>query len=238
MRFKVRLTVRTELLQVSVQQRVMVELHCQFKMCPDCNREYTNRTWHALVQLRQFRDVQDGAPKKGLAALEQSIAKSQKVRQHVLRIDTAKNGFDFYFLSPVHAQSFTSFLQRVAPMRVKTTQKLVSQDVQNNTNNMKATTLAQMVPLCRDDLLVIHKAAKAKLSGRLALVHKVSSVVHIIDASPKRENIDDSRMELSVDGYYKNEKHFTILQAAHRLVRFVVLDVELCTPPRNNNHHQ
>jgi nonsense-mediated mRNA decay protein 3 len=51
MRLKVRVTVRTEMEGVQIQQRVLVEFHVQFRMCPDCNREYTNRTWQALVQL-------------------------------------------------------------------------------------------------------------------------------------------------------------------------------------------
>ena len=226
MRLKVRLTIRTELQSVMVQQRVMVELHVQFKMCPECNREYTNRTWHALVQLRQRRS--DDAPKKGLAALEMAIAKNKDIRKHVLRIDNCKNGFDFYFLSQHHAQAFTAFLQRVAPMRVKTSQKLVSADVKNNTANMKYTTTCDMVPLCRDDLTLIHKSAKGKLAGRLALVTKVSSSIRLMDASPKRQNIESSQMDLSADAYNKNEKLYSVLQASHRLTRFIVLDVELC----------
>ena len=224
MRLKVRLTVRTELLSVTVQQRVMVELHVQFKMCPDCNREYTNRTWQALVQVRQHRD---GA-KRGIAALEMALAKNDKVRKHVLRIDTAKNGFDFYFLSAVHAQAFSQFLKRVAPMKLTTSSKLVSTDVKNDTANTKQTTVAAMVPLCRDDLVLIHKSAKGKLSGRLALVAKMSSVIHLVDASPKRENISDSLMELSPDPYYKDQKNYRVLEESRRLTRFVVLDVELC----------
>ena len=42
-RLKVRLTVRTEVQNVMIQQRVAVELIQKWKQCPDCNREYTNR---------------------------------------------------------------------------------------------------------------------------------------------------------------------------------------------------
>lgn len=225
MRLKVRLTVRTELLAVLVQQRVMVELHVQFQMCPDCNRDFTNRTWHALVQVRQVRNDS----KKGLAALEMALAKNKAIRQHVLKIDTKKNGFDFYFLSNTHAQTFTNFLQRIAAMRIQRTTKMVSADNHSNTANMKTTFMAQMVPLCRDDLVLIHKKASgSKLAGSLALVTKVSSTIQFVGASPKRTIVSDSLMELSADQYYKTEKHYQLLQAGHRLVRFVVLDVELC----------
>ena len=43
MRLKVRLTVRALAQNVQVQQRVLVELKVEWKMCSDCNREYTNR---------------------------------------------------------------------------------------------------------------------------------------------------------------------------------------------------
>ncbi|GAX25404.1 hypothetical protein FisN_5Lh504 [Fistulifera solaris] len=225
MRLKLRLTVRTELLSVIVQQRVMVELHVQFQMCPECNRDFTNRTWHALVQVRQVRNDS----KKGLAALEMALAKNKAIRQHVLKVDTKKNGFDFYFLSNTHAQTFTNFLQRVAAMRIQRTTKMVSADNHSNTANMKTTFMAQMVPLCRDDLVLIHrKAAGSKLAGSLAIVTKVSSTIQFVGASPKRTHVSDSMMELSADQYYKTEKHYQMLQAGHRLVRFVVLDVELC----------
>ena len=235
MRFKLRLTVRTEIENVAVQQRCAVLLHCAFQMCPDCNREYTNRTWQAVVQLRQKRT--DDAPKKGLAALEMALAQNQRVRKHVLRIDTAKNGFDFYFLSVPHAQAFSAYLQRVAPMRVKTSQKLVSTDVKNNTANMKHTITCDVVPLCKDDLVLVHKQAKCKLAGRLVLVvtKPGAGVIHLMDASPKRENLNDSVMELSAEAYYKHEKHYTVLQSGHRMTRFVALDAELCDVAGENN---
>jgi nonsense-mediated mRNA decay protein 3 len=226
MRFKLKLTVRTEIQNVQIQQRVIVEMHCRFKQCPDCNREFTNRTWQAVVQLRQRRT--DDAPKKGLAALEMVLAKNHDIRKDVLSIETIKDGFDFYFLSLVHAQRFSGYLQRAAPMRAKISKKLVSADWTNNTANIKSCLMCDIVPFCRDDLILIDKRVKGKLAGRLAVVTKVSSVIHLMDASPKRENLADSQMELSPDAYYKYEKLYTVLQAAHRAVRFVVLDVELC----------
>jgi len=232
MRFKLRLTVRTELQNVPVQQRCAVLLHCAFQMCPDCNREYTNRTWQAVVQLRQKRSHEAAdASKSGLAALEMALAKNKDVRKHVLRIDTAKHGFDFYFLEIPHAQAFASYLQRVAPMRVKTTKKLVSTDVKSNTANLKHTIACDVVPLCKDDLVLIHRhAPKCKLAGRLVLVvsKPTQGVLHLMDASPKRTCMEDSVMELSAESYYKHEKYYRVVLSSHRLQRFVALDAELC----------
>lgn len=235
MRFKLRLTVRTEVLNVQVQQRCAVLLHCDFRMCPDCNREYTNRTWHAVVQLRQKR-TPGADSNKGLAAIEMALAKSKQIRKHVLRIDTTKNGFDFYFVQLPHAQTFAAFLQRVAPMRVKTTQKLVSTDNKNNTANIQYTLACDVVPLCKDDLVLIDvKAPKCKLAGRLVLVvtKPGAGVIHLMDASPRRApTTEDSVMELSAESYYKYEKYFRVLLSAHRQQRFVALaDADLCGVP-------
>lgn len=232
MRFKLRLTVRTEIQNVPVQQRCAVLLHCAFQMCPECNREYTNRTWQAVVQLRQKRshEAAEGA-KSGLAALEMALAKNKDVRKHVLRIDAAKFGFDFYFLQVHRAQAFASFLQRVAPMRVRTTRKLVSTDVKNNTANLKHTIACDVVPLCKDDLVLIHRQApKCKLAGRLVLVvsKPTQGTLRLMDASPKRTCVEDSVMELSAESYYKHEKYYRVVLSSYRLQRFVALDAELC----------
>lgn len=229
MRLKLRVTVRTEVEHVAIQQRVPVIFAIHWKMCNNCNREFTNRTWHALVQLRQKRDAGSG-PRKGLAALEMALGRNKDVRRNVLKIDATRQGLDFYFLTLSEAQAFAQFLQRLAPLKTKTSSKLVSADVKNNTANMKHTLTCDMVPLCRDDLVLVHKESRSKLGGRLALVSKVASVVHLVDASPKRHSALQE-MELTADGYHKSSGHaYSVLQTSERMIRFVVLDVELCDP--------
>ncbi|KAG7371142.1 NMD3 family protein [Nitzschia inconspicua] len=225
MRLKLRVTVRTEIEHVTIQQRVPVVFQIHWKMCPNCNREFTNRTWHALVQLRQKREN----TRKGLAALEMALGRNKEVRKNVLKIDATRQGLDFYFLTLSDAQQFAQFLQRLAPLKIKTSSKLVSTDVKNNTANMKHTLTCDMVPLCRDDLVLVHKESRSKLGGRLALVSKVASVIHLVDASPKR-NCQLEVMEVTAEGYHKIGNAYTVLQTSERMIRFVVLDVELCDP--------
>lgn len=295
MRLRIRLTVRADVTDaaVTVQQRVMVEFIIKFKLCPECNREFTNRvcgyctlfvdfclkrllvafysfdthlrnvirfshskqTWHALVQVRQKRH--DSSPRKGLMLLEMSLAKHPNIRKHVLKMDTARHGFDFYFVTLALAQSFASFCSRVVPMRIKTTSKIVSTNVKNNTANIRHTVAADMVPLCREDLIVVNRKsagdAVGALSGRLCLVTKCRTVVRLVDASPLRggtsklvrkgdggtgnrdNNIQDSFTDLHPEAYWKSggEKSFKVLLSSQRLIRFVVLDVELCKSDSN-----
>jgi nonsense-mediated mRNA decay protein 3 len=231
MRIRLRLTVRADVSSVRIQQRCLVEFIIKWRQCPDCNREFTNRQWQAIVQLRQRRE--ESASKSGLAVLEMALARNDAVRKHVQNIQACKNGFDFYFLGLSEAQQFSSYLARVTPLKIKTTQKLVSTDVKNNIAHIKHTVTCDMVPFCRDDLVLIHRSAAkggGSLRGRLGLVTQVASVVHLVDASPRQDiNIVDAVNELAAESYYMcgAEKMYQVLSSADRLVRFVVLDLEL-----------
>jgi len=236
MRLRIRLTVRVEVAdKVMVQQRVPVELKIKFSQCPDCNREYTNRTWHAVLQLRQKRPDE----RKGLLLMEAALARNPNVRKHVLSMDISRHGFDFYFLQLSDAQAFASYLSRIAPMRIKTSQKLVSTDARNNTANIKHSVSCDMVPLCRDDLILINKLhATGKLAGRLCLVSKVSSAVHLIDAAPSR-TVSVPTDELGPEKYYKSggDKAFRVMLSPKRMTRFIVLDVDIYRQDNSNNNH-
>jgi len=238
----------TDIGEVTIQQRVPVVFQIKWKMCKNCDRQYTNRTWQALVQLRQKRE--NGSSRKGLAALEMALSKpsNRDLRNTVLKIDSSRHGLDFYFLSLPRAEHFAHFLSRLAPLKIRTSKKLVSADSKNNTANIKHTLTCDVVPLCRDDLVLVQKESRSLLGGRLALVTKVASVVHMIDASPKRSTSNQiDTMEITAEAYHKNgggggtassndKGCYSILQTSERLAPFVVLDVELCGESENHVH--
>lgn len=236
MRMRLMLTVKADINEaprtVSIQQRCKVEFIVQWRECPECLKQSRQQTWSALVQLRQKRSDSDGG-NKGLLILELAIARNAELRKHILQVQTKKSGFDFYFASLDNARHFCQYLSKAAPMRMKTSQSLVSEDRRNNTANIKHTVSLDMVPLCRDDLVVVDKhSAKGvgRLSGRLCLVLKISSTVHLVDASPSRgSDMAACCTDLTSDNYWRGgEKAFRLLLSSRRLVRFTVLDVELC----------
>ena len=47
-------------------------------------------------------------------------------------LQTHPNGLDFYFGQRNHAIKFLSFLSSVAPVRTNASERLISQDIQNN----------------------------------------------------------------------------------------------------------
>jgi nonsense-mediated mRNA decay protein 3 len=182
------------------------------------------------VQLRQKRD--DSA-RRGLLILELAIARNAEIRKDILSVQTKRNGFDFYFPTADKARHFVQYLNRAAPMRTRTTQAIVSEDVKNNTANVRTTIVCDMVPLCRDDLIVVQRRAKGvgNLSGRLCLVLKMSSAVHLVDASPARDSdMNAICTDLHAESYWKGgeDKTYRAFLSSKRLVRFVVLNVERC----------
>jgi NMD protein affecting ribosome stability and mRNA decay len=196
-----------------------------------------------VVQLRQKRS--DDSACKAISLIEMAIRNKKEVRQHILNFETTRHGFDFYFLQVSQAQNFAQYLSKVAPMRTKTSSKLVSTDNHCNTANIKYTLSCDLVPFGRDDLIVAARNGgggcdngMGKLSGKLALVTKCKSVVHLVNASPSRTAMADNMTELNPDKYWKagEERCFRILLSPNRMVRFVVLDVEVCGTGSNSNH--
>lgn len=227
MRMRVMLTLKADVSDVSIQQRIKVEFKIHWKQCQDCIKESRQRTWQAIVQLRQKRDD----VRKGLLVMEIAIARNALIRKDILSVQTKKNGFDFYFPSVDKARHFTQYLQKCSPMKTKTTTSLVSEDKTNNTANIKTTIVCDMVPLCRDDLVIVAKNAKGSLSGRLCLVLKVASTLTLIDSSPARDaDVSTRCTDLHADTYFKSgeEKTYRLFLSSKSLVRFIVLDVELC----------
>ena len=192
------------------------------------------QTWQAVVQLRQKRD--DSSLRKGILMIEMALAKSKEARKHILRFETTRHGFDFYFMGLAQAQSFASFIARIAPVRIKTSSKLVSADNHSNTANMKYTVSCDVVPICRDDLLIAARGTGSgdngmgKLSGKLCLVTKCKSVIHFVNAAPSRTSMENAMTEFNPEKYWRGgeDKSYRILLSANRLVRFIVLDIEPC----------
>jgi nonsense-mediated mRNA decay protein 3 len=231
MRQRLMLTIKADINDVSIQQRIKVEFIVRWRECPDCTKEARQRTWSAIVQLRQKRDDS----RKGLLILELAIARNALMRKHILSVQTKKAGFDFSFPSLDKARQFTQYLSKVAPMRIKTTQSLVSEDKTNNTANIRHTLACEMVPLCRDDLVVVAKQAKGagNLAGKLCLVLRVSSAVRLMNVTPSREvDVAAQCTDLHSDTYWRGESSYRLFLSSRRLVRFVVLDVELCDDER------
>jgi nonsense-mediated mRNA decay protein 3 len=72
--------------------------------------------------------------------------------------------------------------------RSKHSQQLVSHDPRANTAMQKYTSICELAPICRDDLVILPKALSKSLGGigPLVLVYKVTQFVHIVDIHTMR----------------------------------------------------
>jgi len=114
-RLKLKLVVRASLIvaDVEVQQRCLVTFVERNKQCEDCNKEFQNQTWQAIVQLREKRP-DDG--RKNLARMELALAKSKDIRRRIINLEISKNGFDFYFSTAHDAQVRTRANSAAEPL--------------------------------------------------------------------------------------------------------------------------
>ncbi|EDO33792.1 predicted protein, partial [Nematostella vectensis] len=149
-RIKVKLTIQKEVMNSTILQQVfVVEYVVQGQMCDACHRQAAQDFWKAVVQVRQKT-----SHKKTFFYLEQLIIK-HNVHQNTVKVKQESDGIDFYYASKQDARKFVDFLQSVVPCRFKTSEKLISHDIHNNTFNYKYTFSVEIIPICREEVICL-----------------------------------------------------------------------------------
>ncbi|CEG48948.1 NMD protein affecting ribosome stability and mRNA decay [Plasmopara halstedii] len=221
-RIKLRLTIQREVVNHAVVQNTCLITFCIHSVkCPDCMKQYHNKTWKALVQIRQKTDH-----KRTFLRLEQEILKHH-AHENAISITTLKEGMDFYFNSKSTAERFLHFLTAHVPMRSKSSSKLISENVHNSTANLQLTYSVELSPISKDDLIVLPKKI-AQSCGSIAditLCARTTSIIHLVDP------LSGQQAELSTDRYWKLP--FLPLATSSDMVEFIVLDVEIVNSRHN-----
>lgn len=185
-RLKVKLTIQKEVFSGTIlQQAFIVEYIVMNQQCSECERFEAKDTWNAVVQVRQKTDH-----KKTFFFLEQLILK-HNAHSFVTKLKEMPDGLDFFFSTKQYARKFTEFLSTVVPVREKTSEKLVSTDIRNNTANYKHTYFVEIVPICRDDFVCLPPSLVKKLGGidPLYLCYKVTNSIHLINISTLKSKL-------------------------------------------------
>ena len=214
-RLKLKLCVQKEIVANAVlQQSFVVEYILGNKQCGSCQRKEAKDTWTSLVQVRQ-----KVTHKRTFLWLEQLILKH---RAHVdaTNVVEMRDGIDFFFDTRSHAEKLSSFLSNVAPVRVKHSKQLISEDTHTGKGRYKFTYALEVLPICKDDVVWLPPptAAAAGNIAQLALCNKVSNVLHFMDARTLQA------AELQPLAYWKAP--FKSALSRSQLIEFVVLDVE------------
>jgi len=188
--------------------------------CPACTRLAAKNTWKAAVQVRQ--KVQH---KRTFLYLEQLILK-HNAHKDTINVNEKRDGLDFFYTERNHAIKMVEFLAGVVPIRSKSSEQLLSSDSHENTANYKFTYSVEIVPICKDDLVVIPKDL-AKSSGNispLTICSRVGNSMHMLDPMTLQQT------DVSSSVYWRNP--FDSLATVSDLVEFVVLDIEPSGPTR------
>eukprot|EP00055_Hartaetosiga_balthica_P004805 m.13150 g.13150 ORF g.13150 m.13150 type:complete len:508 (+) comp4114_c1_seq1:110-1633(+) len=214
-RIKVRVSIQKEVFSGAIlQQDFVVEYVVKNEFCPDCHRTEASNTWAASVQVRQ-----KVKHKKTFYHLEQLIIK-HKVHQKTNRITSVQDGVDFYFNSQHDAKHFINFLESVVPMKLKTSQRLQSQDLQSNIYSYKHTYCAEIVPICKDDIVCFSPKIAKKFSrlSPVCICERVGNTIHFLDPFSLQ------RAEVPSNLYWQYP--FQTISGHGSLVEFIVLDIE------------
>lgn len=216
-RIKVKLTVQQAAPSDSttiIQQTFEVEFVVHGQQCPDCAKSYTANVWRASVQVRQ-----KVPHKRTFLFLEQLMLKHGAHRD-AINVKEVHDGLDFFFSQRNHAEKFVDFLNSVAPVRIKKSQELISMDIHTSKKSYKFTYSAEIVPICRDDLVAL-PIKLAKQIGNIspvALCYRIGTSINLIDPNTLQT------ADIPTPIYWRAP--FTNLADVKELVEFVVLDIE------------
>ena len=158
-----------------MEQECLVKFIIQDTQCDDCKKTFTPHTWTAKVQVRQKVETM-----RTLYYLEQSIIKN-KANKDFLAVKQKENGFDVHFTQKNYAKKFTDFIHSQAPCQVKESKQLISSDFKSNTYNYKYTYIVEIIPICKDDLIILPPKISVSGLGKVLLCTRVTTQVHVID---------------------------------------------------------
>lgn len=103
---------------------------------------------------------------------------------------------------------------------MKTSEQLISLDVQNSSTNYKSTFSVEIIPICKDDLVCLPKKLAQSMSNipQLCLCTRVGNSIHLTDPATLHT------AELAAPVYWRQP--FYPLAAIQNTTEFVVLDIE------------
>lgn len=211
-RIKVRVKIQQEVESVLMEQECVVLFVVDDTQCDDCKKTFTPHTWTAKVQVRQKAEHM-----KTLHHLEHQILEAG-VNKDFKDVKQKDHGFDVLFVEKGQAKKFVDFLVGHLPTQVKYSKQLISTDFKSNIYNYKHTFVAEIPPICKDDLIILPSSQTIPGLGRMLLCTKVTTQLHVMDVSTL------SHYEIKPSQYWKSP--FSVHATRDHLTEFIILDVE------------
>eukprot|EP00842_Homolaphlyctis_polyrhiza_P001175 jgi/Hompol1/2058/HPOL_002042-RA len=214
-RIKVKISIQKEVFASTILQQVfVVEFIVAGQYCEECMRVDAQLTWKAVVQVRQ-----KVTHKRTFLWLEQLILK-HNAHKDTTNIKEFRDGLDFYYVQRSHALKMVEFLTSVVPIKLKTSEQLISSDVHTGTADFKFTFSMEIVPICKDDLVCLTPKMARSLSdiSPLALCVRVSNAITLLDP------ITGKYSDLRPPAFW--EAPFTPLCESKDLIEFYIIDIQ------------
>jgi nonsense-mediated mRNA decay protein 3 len=129
-------------------------------------------------------------------------------------------GLDFYFYNKHDAKKLVDFLMGVVACRYKTSERLISHDIQNNSYNYKHTFSVELAPVCKDDIVCLPKKVAQSMSNisQIVVCNKVANSIQFVDP------MTGEMAELSSASYWSTP--FTTFTSKKQLSEFTVIEVD------------
>jgi len=86
--------------------------------------------------------------------LEQMILKNN-AHEKALNIVEMHEGLDFQYRGQAHANRLINFVQQNLVCRHRLSRSLISHDEQNDVYKNKCSTVLELAPICKDDLVIL-----------------------------------------------------------------------------------
>ena len=211
-RIKVRVKIQQEVEGVLMEQECVVLFVVDDTQCDDCKKTFTPHTWTAKVQVRQKAEHM-----KTLHHLEHQILEAG-VNKDFKEVKQKDHGFDVLFVEKGPAKKFVDFLVGHLPAQVKYSKQLISTDFKSNVYNYKHTFVAEVPPVCKDDLIVLPLSQSIPGMGRMLLCTKVTTQLHLLDVSSL------AVYEMKPSQFWKSP--FSVHATRGHLTEFIILDIE------------
>ena len=216
-RLKTKLTIQKEVLNGAIlQQTFVTEFVVEWRMCDACARTAANSDqWNACVQVRQKVEH-----KRTFLFLEQLILK-HGMEQNTIGIKSQPDGLDFYYGHRSHGLRFVDFLQNVVAVRARNDKQLVSHDANSNTYNYRFTFMVDIVPVCKEDVVVI----PFKLSKEFGSVGPVMLCTRVSNSLQFTDPVTLRQIWLDSEKYWRFP--FRSIASSKQMIEYVILDVEV-----------
>lgn len=212
----------TEIEKENVKKSIKIHFKLKNKQCSDCDKVEAKQYWTSIVQVRQ-RSVS----KRTFLFIEQSILKN-KMFKNCSNIKERKDGMDFYYLDRKGPKQMISFLDSHIGTKTVQSNRLMTEDRNNNIMKYKFSYSVEIFPLCKDDLVIIdEELAKKKNVNRLLIVLRVTTKIIFIDP------LTSKTMEINKQIFFSEKDSFRIIFGSKDLKLFTVTEIE---KNYNNSH--